>query len=229
MLGPLCELSRHRDGLQRRDGVRRAERRRRGWRQGRRYRRRYSCGRLWLMVLASAVPHRRGLQHPSVIIRVHQRLHRRRWRRQCRRLFRAGGAVAHGRGRRPRKRCLSTYTSTATSSSTYTASSAGYARRRRRVRRRRDTRQRQTGTWADATAIGDARGQLERRVLRGFLRQALPRVVLPGVPLPSSVLRVLPRTRWRQTFLQIDANRGISLRMFRIYGRGTPTAGQRKR
>lgn len=160
------------------------------------------------MVLASAVPHRR-LQHPSVIIRVHQRrLRRRRWRRQRRRLFHAGNTAVRRRGR-PRKRNRS---STATSSSTYNTSAACSARQRRRrrrvrrrggvARRRRDPRQRQTRPWTDATAVGDARAELQCRVLRAPLRQSFARVALPGTPLATPLLRLFPRVRRRQAFLK---------------------------
>lgn len=164
------------------------------------------------MVLASAVPHRR-LQHPSVIIRVHQRLRRRRWRRQRRRLFHAGNAAVRKRGR-PRKRSLSTTnSSTTTSSSTYTASTACSARRRwgrqRVCRRRSDVRcrrrdpwQRQTRTWTDATTVGEARAQIERRVFRTLLCQFFARIALPRTSLSSSFLWFFPRVRWRQAFLK---------------------------
>lgn len=164
------------------------------------------------MVLASAVPHRR-LQHPSVIIRVHQRLRRRRWRRQRRRLFHAGNTAVRKRGR-PRKRSLSTTnSSTTTSSSTYNASTACSARRRRRRQRvcrrrsdvrcrRRDPWQRQTRTWTDATAVGEARAQIERRIFRTLLRQSFARIALPRTPLSTSFLRFFPRVRWRQAFLK---------------------------
>lgn len=166
------------------------------------------------MVLASTVPHRR-LQHPSVIIRVHQRLRRRRWRRQRRRLFHAGNTAVRKRGR-PRKRSLSTTnSSTTTSSSTCTASTACSARRRRRRQRvcrrrsdvrcrRRDPWQRQTRTWTDTTAVGEARAQIERRVFRALLRQSFARIALPRTPLSTSFLRFFPRVRWRQAFLKTN-------------------------
>lgn len=149
-----------------------------------------------MVLLASAVPHRH-LQHPSVIIRVHQRRlrRRRRWRRQRRRLFHAGNTAVRRRGR-PRKRRLSTAnSSTATSNSTYTTS-ACYARRGRSSdrRRRRDSWQRQTRTWTDATAVRDARAQLETRwVLWTPIGQSLARVALPGTPLSTPLLRFFPR------------------------------------